>query len=82
MGEGEERGEVRVEEVEIMEGEERRGEDGAWLDGLPPPMFDLLLWKENLILWKYSISIKFHNIVFNLILKYLLTLGPEDEGLS
>ena len=82
VGEGEERGEVRVEEEEIMEGEERRGEEDAWLDGLPPPMFDLLLWKENLILWKYSISIKFHNIVFNLILKYLLTLGPEDEGLS
>lgn len=49
VGEGEESGEVRVEEEEIMEGEERRGEEDAWLDGLPPPMFDLLLWKENLI---------------------------------
>ena len=50
VGEGEERGEVRGEEEEIMEREERRGEDDAWLDGLPPPMFDLLLFKENLIL--------------------------------
>ena len=79
VGEGEERGDVRGEEEEIMEGEERRGEDDAWLEGLiPPPMFDLLLWKENVILYLSQI----HNIVSCLILKYLLTLGPEDEGLS
>ena len=40
-GEGEDREEVRGEE------EERRGEEDAWLVGLPPPMFDLLLWKDN-----------------------------------
>ena len=40
-GEGEDR-----EEEESMEEEERRGEEDAWLVGLPPPMFDLLLWKD------------------------------------
>ena len=29
-------------------------DEEAWLDGLmPPPMFDLLLWKANHILRKY-----------------------------
>ena len=52
VGEGEERGDVRGEEEEIMEGEERSGEEDAWLEGLiPPPMFDLLLCKENIILY-------------------------------
>ena len=46
-GEGEDREEVRGEEEESMEEEERRGEEDAWLVGLPPPMFDLLLWKDN-----------------------------------
>ena len=41
-GEGEDR-----EEEESMEEEERRGEEDAWLVGLPPPRFDLLLWKDN-----------------------------------
>ena len=50
VGEGEDRGDVSGEEEEMMEGEERSGEDDAWLDGLPPPMFDLLLWKGNHIL--------------------------------
>ena len=46
-GEGEDREDVRGEEEESMEEEERRGEEDAWLVGLPPPMFDLLLWKDN-----------------------------------
>ena len=92
-GDGEDRGEVRgvreVPEVKLgdmeedkMEGDEMWGDDDAWLVGLPPPpMLDRLLGRAES---KFEISHKmnFLMIAINLILKYLLTLGPEDEGLS